>query len=266
MTRFRVGCTGWSYEDWRGVFYPPGTAPGEFLACYARVFDLAEVDSSFYRPPTPFLARRWASVTPPGFTFALKVPKEITHDADGPPLGEAVGKFLDGVAPLKAAGKLGPVVAQFASSFRRDRGAAKLEAILGAFPPELDLAVELRHRSWWVPETRRLLEGRRAALVWTVYPGVEPPYWVPGDFLYARFVGDRALTKFDRLQRDGRPAMEAMRAHLEAEGGSARDAFLVVNNHFMGFGPGTAELLQEVLGVPKADLGAAARSPGQRTL
>ncbi len=266
MPRYRVGCTGWSYDDWRGVFYPEGTPAGEYLARYARVFDLVEVDSSFYRPPTPFLTRRWAAATPPGFLFAPKVPKAITHIRGGPPIAESVGAFVEALRPLRDAGKLGPIVAQFAASFRREKDSDRLDEILGAFPPDLPFAVELRHRSWWVPDTLRRLERRRAALVWTVYPGLEPPFWVPGEFLYARFVGDRALTTFDRIQRDGRPTMEAMRARLESEGAAARDAFLLVNNHFMGFGPGTAELLQRVLGVPPADLGAAARERGQRTL
>ncbi len=266
MPHVRVGCTGWSYDDWRGVFYPEGTPPGEYLRRYARVFDLVEVDSSFYRSPSPFLVRRWAALTPSGFLFALKVPKAITHAPVGPPLAESVGSFVEALRPLREAGKLGPVVAQFSASFRREKDAGRLEEILAAFPADLALAVELRHRSWWVPATRALLERRSAALVWTVYPGLAPPYWVPGDFLYGRFVGDRALTRFDGIQREGRPAMEAMRTHLEHEGAAARDAFLLVNNHFMGFGPGTAELLQEVLGVPPADLTAAAREPGQRTL
>ena len=266
MSRYRVGCMGWGYDDWAGPFYPAGTPAGEYLGRYARVFDLTEVDSSFYRSPSLFLTRRWAAQTPKGFVFALKIPKAITHSADDPFPAEALGEFVRAVEPIREAGKLGPLVAQFPPSFKATSGRERLREILLGVPRELRLAVELRHSSWWTPDTTELLRERAAALVWSVYPGVHPPYEVTADFLYARFVGDRALTTFDRVQRDGRPAMEEMRRHFEDEGRSARDAFVLMNNHFMGFGPGTAQVMQEVLGVPKADLGQASREPGQRDL
>jgi uncharacterized protein YecE (DUF72 family) len=266
VPRYRVGCTGWGYDDWAGPFYPSGSPPAEYLSRYARVFDTTEVDSSFYRAPSPFLARRWAGKTPEGFVFAVKVPQEVTHRAREPFDAEALSKFLTGIEPLKAAGRLGPLVAQFPPSFRQPTGASRLQEIMDGIPTSYRLAVELRHASWWESETLGRLEQRGAALVWSVYPGVHPPHRVTADFLYARFVGDRALTQFNRIQRDGRPAMAEMKRRFEDEGRSARDVFVLLNNHFMGFGPGTAQVMQEVLGVPKADLSAAARDPGQQDL
>jgi uncharacterized protein YecE (DUF72 family) len=265
VSRYWLGCSGWAYDDWVGPFYPSGTPPGEFLARYARVFRTVEVDSSFYRAPSPFLVRRWADQTPDGFRFALKVPRDVTHEIT--PTSEAVlDGFLRSLEPLRRSGKLGPVVLQFPPSFRRDRGAARLERLLELIPPPFALAVELRHRSWWVEATRTALSGRGAALVWSVVPETEPPAWVTGSFLYARFIGDRALTRFDRIQRDGRPAMEAMKARFDAEGRDTVAIYGYSNNHFMGFGPGTAAELARVLDEPAPDLSAAARSAGQQTL
>jgi uncharacterized protein YecE (DUF72 family) len=266
VSRYRVGCTGWGYEDWVGPFYPPGCPAGEFLRRYARVFDLTEVDSSFYRSPSEFLTRRWAGHTPTSFTFALKIPQAITHAPKEPFNVEAMGEFVRALAPIRLAGKLGPLVAQFAPSFRQEKGAARLAEILDAIPSDYRVAVELRHASWWTPSTFAALEAHPAALIWSVYPGVHPPFRLTADFAYARFVGDRALTTFDRVQREGRAEMETMKAHFEDEGRSARDVFAVMNNHFMGFGPGTAQVMQEVLGIPKADLTAAGRDPGQANL
>ncbi|HTT34293.1 MAG TPA: DUF72 domain-containing protein [Thermoplasmata archaeon] len=265
MPRFWVGCSGWSYDDWRGPFYPEHAAAGEYLARYARVFDCVEVDSSFYRPPTPFLVRRWAGVTPEGFRFSLKVPRDVTHTptAESPRILEA---FLESLRPLADAGKLGPLVAQFPASFVRGSGHARLTALLSAVPDRFRLAVELRHRSWWTSETVDELRARGAALVWSVYPGVAPPHVTTADFLYARFVGDRALTTFDRIQRDRRTEIEAMARHFREEGRSALEVYALVNNHFMGFGPGTAQIVREVLGLPAADLTLASRDPGQSVL
>ena len=266
VPRYRVGCTGWGYDDWVGPFYPPGAQPAEYLGRYARVFDTVEVDSSFYRAPSAFLARRWASQTPDGFLFSVKVPQDVTHKAREPFNAGALATFLSGIEPLRTAQRLGPLVAQFPPSFREPSGSARLGEILDAIPRSYALAVELRHASWWGRETLARLEERHAALVWSVYPGVHPPHRTTAEFVYARFVGDRALTKFDRIQRDGRPLMEEMKRHFDDEGRSARDIFVLLNNHYMGFGPGTAQVMQEVLGVPKADLTAAGRAAGQQEL
>ena len=265
MSRYWLGCSGWAYDDWVGPFYPPGTPPGEFLERYARVFRTVEVDSSFYRPPTPFLLRRWADRTPDGFRFALKVPREVTHSKE---VGgeEVLARFLESLAILRNRGKLGPIVLQFPASFRADRGAATLDRLLSGIPEEFLLAVELRHRSWWTEATRRALEARRAALVWSVQPDATPPPWVTGPFLYARFIGDRALEKFDRIQRDGREGIVAMRERFEEEGRPVEVVFAFSNNHYMGFGPGTTSVVAEVLGEAKPDLTAAARTAGQSTL
>jgi uncharacterized protein YecE (DUF72 family) len=265
VERYRVGCSGWGYDDWVGPFYPPGTPAGEFLSRYARVFDLAEVDSSFYRAPTPFLTRRWATTTPDRFTFTLKVPRAII-DATPAEIPAGVESFCRAIEPIVEAGKLGGLVAQYPPSFRRETGLLRLEAMLEFVPADLPLAIELRHGSWWVPATREALQARGAALVWSVAPGVRPPFWITGAFAYVRFLGDRALTTFDHLQRDYREEMEVMRGHLDDEGRSAQEAFLLVNNHFMGYGPGTAQVLREVLGLPPLDLTLARTAPGQRRL
>jgi len=266
MPEYWLGCSGWSYDDWVGPFYPPGTPPGEFLERYARVFRTVEVDSSFYRAPTPFLVRRWAERTPERFRFALKVPRDVTHEADAARGDVVLASFLGALSPLRSGGKLGPVVLQFPASFRAPAGVEKLERLLGAIPVEYALAVELRHGSWWTPGTRALLEGRRAALVWSIVPGTEPPPWVTADFAYARLVGDRALTRFDRIQRDRTPDLVRLRARFEDEARSVGAIYGYANNHFLGFGPGTVAALATALGRPGPDLSAAARSVGQQTL
>jgi len=265
--RYWVGCSGWAYDDWVGPFYPPGTPPGDFLTRYARVFRVVEVDSSFYRPPGPFLIRRWAERTPEGFRFALKMPRDVTHESQPPTVDKVLAPFLSSLEPLRAVGKLGPVVLQFPGSFRAgSAGVARLEFLLNAIPRDYMLAVELRHRSWWTEATRSLLDARRAALVWSVVPETRPPPWVTSDFLYARFIGDRTLTKFDRIQRDGTPEIVAMKRLFEDEGRPLETVFAFANNHFMGFGPGTAAIIAETLGEPRPDLSAAGRVAGQSRL
>lgn len=266
MPRYFVGTAGWAYDDWKGVFYPTGAAPGEYLARYARVFDVTEVDSSFYRAPTPFLARRWATTTPPGFRFALKIPQEVTHPKEGAKPAEALEEFLTNIEPIRTSGKLGPVVAQFPPSFSREKGWERLRDLLERVPRSYALGVELRHGSWWDEETYRLLRDRGATLVWSVVPFVHVPPERTGPFVYVRFIGDRALTQFNRIQRDYRPQIEEMRDRIEARIDAETDIYAIMNNHFMGFGPGAAQIVREVLRLPPLDLAAAARESGQRAL
>ncbi len=266
MPRYSLGCSGWAYDDWVGPFYPPGTPPGEYLERYARVFGTVEVDSSFYRAPGTSLVRRWADRTPEGFQFALKVPREVTHESDRAKGREILDGFVASLRPLADRGKLAAIVLQFPGSFRAGSGAEELTELLGAVPAAVPLAVELRHSSWWTATTRQALEARKAALVWSVVPHTHPPAWVTGDFLYARFVGDRALTTFDRIQRDGGAAFAEMKQRFDTEGLSVGAIFAYANNHFLGYGPGTVEEFSRVLGLPVPDLSRAARESGQRRL
>jgi hypothetical protein len=76
----RVGTSGWSYPNWRGLFYPPGVKPADRLGFCARQFTTMELNASFYRLPRPAVIERWAAVTPPGFLFAVKAWRAITHE------------------------------------------------------------------------------------------------------------------------------------------------------------------------------------------
>src|ERR1700729_4479123 len=80
MFPVRVGTCGWSYDDWKGVFYPKGTTPGQYLAYLAEHFPFVEVDSTFYHAPRPSMVEGWREKTPANFAFSLKVPQTITHE------------------------------------------------------------------------------------------------------------------------------------------------------------------------------------------
>lgn len=263
--RVRIGCTGWSYDDWKGAFYAPGTAPGDYLERYARVFDCVEVDSTYYHPPPQERVRRWADVTPEGFTFTLKLPGAITHEAALRDCAALLDRFLERIDPLVRADKLGPLLAQFPASFEPRKDEAALHAFLEQLPSGYQWAFELRNKGWWTPATFDALGRAGASLVWSVNQYAEAPPVETADFLYTRFVGDRELTRFDRIQRDLTHEMRRWKENYD-KATRTRLAYVFVNNHFMGFGPGTAKLVQELLGESVADLALAARVAGQRGL
>lgn len=140
----RVGTSGYSYPAWVGRFYPPGTTADGMLPAYARHFPAVEVNSTFYRPPTPEQVEKMARRTPPGFGFTLKVPKTVSHDrrADDLPLFQASAKRLAGL------GRLLGLLVQVPESFR-DTPANRewLRVVADRLRPH-PVAVEFRHCSW----------------------------------------------------------------------------------------------------------------------
>jgi len=143
-----LGTSGWSYKEWEKVFYPDSKTPK--LSYYSGIFPTAEIDSSFYAYPNRGLVFGWVRNTPLSFQFSAKIPKLITHDkrldlAQGVEVD--LGKFIDVLAPLKDAKKLGPLLIQLPPSFTRNE-----INVLGEFfeilPKDHAFAVEFRHPSW----------------------------------------------------------------------------------------------------------------------
>jgi len=91
----RIGTQGWNYDAWIGPFYPAGTRATDYLTIYARAFDTVEVDSTFYATPAVKTVRGWAQRTPDDFTFALKLPQEITHERRLRDVDELAAEFFD---------------------------------------------------------------------------------------------------------------------------------------------------------------------------
>src|SRR5487761_1047169 len=99
-SRIRTGCISWTYSDWLGSFYPEGTKSSDYLKLYSRVFDIVELDSSFYRIPKPATVEQWKEKTPPAFLFTVKLPKKITHEAKLKDISNLLDSFQKVIKPL----------------------------------------------------------------------------------------------------------------------------------------------------------------------
>ena len=80
IVKYYLGCSGWSYNEWKGTFYPDGLDNRYWLSYYSQIFDFVEIDSTFYRMPSKFMVNNWSKRTPDNFRFAMEFPKVITHD------------------------------------------------------------------------------------------------------------------------------------------------------------------------------------------
>ena len=111
----RIGCVGYSYDFWVGPFYPKHTPQSEFLKLYGKVFDLVEVDSTFYIIPRPAATQEWRESVPPSFRFAAKFPRVITHELEFGDVSGPLERFFLAVEGLRP--KVGPLLVQLPPSF-----------------------------------------------------------------------------------------------------------------------------------------------------
>jgi uncharacterized protein YecE (DUF72 family) len=162
MRPVRIGCSGWNYDDWRGRLYPEGLGKPRWLGRYAELFDTVEVNSTFYRLASRNAVARWVEETPPGFVFAAKASRYLTHVRRLRDVGQGIERYYERIQPLPEAHRLGPIVWQLPANFRRD------DEVLGALLeilPEGRHCFEFRHESWFVPPVYELLGSAGAALV-----------------------------------------------------------------------------------------------------
>jgi uncharacterized protein YecE (DUF72 family) len=247
--RVWLGAQGWNYADWLGGFYPEGTRPRDFLGVYARAFDTVEIDSTFYAIPPENAVRGWAERTPENFVFALKLPREITHERRLRDADDELSMFFERVRGLGT--KLGPVLVQLGPDFSPAERPA-LEAFLPRLPRDVRAAVEFRQRQWITRSTWALLREHGVALA------LSDGRWLPrrwllqllarptADFHYLRWMGpDRSLTDFSRTQLDRSDQLDAWAGAMRGVG---VDVYGYANNHFAGHSPATIRALQQRLG------------------
>ncbi len=279
-----IGPSGWSYEDWNGVVYPDVRPRGfKPLADLARFLNAVEVNTSFYRIPTPRMTAAWPKLVPPDFRFAVKLTQTFTHQHEAFPAAAEVAAFRAGVAPLRDAGQLGPLLIQFPWSFRYTADATDwLRRLADAFP-DFDRFIEVRHASWATPEA---LESIRQVGGYCnidqpqLHHCLGPTRHVFGRSAYVRLHGRNARHWFAEDQ----PAYERYNylyseaelqewlGRLNAICGQADEVYVFANNHFRGQGVVNALELRALLSGERVDvpdelraayprLGAIARPP-----
>ncbi len=241
-SRLHVGTSGWSYPDWVGPFYPSGTLPRDFLACYSQHFGAVEIDSTFYRIPTAKMVDAWSAATSDGFRFAPKVPQIITHEKRLRDCVAELGAFLEAMGRLGP--KLGPLVFQFDTSFRVDLLPLRADVLAG-LPSGRRYAVEIRHRSWLCDEFYHLLEERKTALVLADLYYMPELDRVTTDFTYIRLLGKRTAIPddFSRVRLDREPELTLWTERFRTYLARGLAIFAFANNRFQGHGPATARAL-----------------------
>ncbi len=142
----RIGTSGYSFEDWRGQFYPQDVEKGKMLDYYVRYFPTVEINSTYYRIPHPAVMANIAKKAPEGFDFMIKVPQSFTHKrAD---IEKDVADYKNSLEPFVERGTLSGVLAQFPYSFKFDQNNLDYVSICRDAVAPARLFVEFRHNSW----------------------------------------------------------------------------------------------------------------------
>lgn len=250
------GVAGWSYPDWKGIVYP-ASRPNRFdeLAYIARYFDVIELNNTFYRIPDARMADSWVKRVAhnPRFQFTVKLWQGFTHEKRAIETAE-VAQFKDAIAPLQKAERLGALLLQFPSSFRRRNEAAeRLQTITRQFA-EFPVVVEFRNRSWVADEVLAWLEENGIGFCNVDEPlfreMIRPSSLVTGLIAYVRFHGRNYKNWFSKeAGRDARydylyseEELDDWIPRIKEMERKAKRVYVIGNNHFRGQAP--ANILQ----------------------
>lgn len=233
-----LGTSGWSYADWEGSVYRPGTPPAARLAEYVRHYATVEIDSTFYGTPRRGTVQRWRELAPEGFLFAAKFPREITHDRALVGCAREAEAFVGTMSGL--GDRLGPLLVQLPPSFAVG-GMGVLEGFLDGLPRGPRYAVEVRHRSWLRSDLPELLREKGVALALIDYPGMPRMEWATASFSYLRWLGDRREFPGGHTHSKRDRADDLLFWAGVVDGFLSREmtVFAYANNHYENHSPST---------------------------
>jgi uncharacterized protein YecE (DUF72 family) len=221
-----IGTSGWQYAHWRGRFYPKGVPQNEWLEFFAARFATVESNNAFYRLPEAHTFEAWARRTPDDFTMAVKASRYLTHIRRLRDPGQPVQLFLERASRLGA--KLGPVLLQLPPTLELEL--ERLQETLALFPETVRVAVEFRHRSWFIPEVEEVLSRHGAALCLADRRGPVSLLWRTADWSYLRFHGGRAFPPSCYGER----ALMSWAERLAERWRPSEDVYVYFNNDHAG--------------------------------
>ena len=278
----KIGTSGWSYPSgngtWNGIFYPPKgrqfrSSGFDELSYYAEHFETVEINSTFYRVPTPQVTAQWAERTPNGFEFSLKLYQKFTHprmfgnashSTDTDVTGSDVDLVRRSLVPLQDAGKLGVLLAQFPPSFKNEPSTRDYVSWLISAFAEVPVAIEVRHRSWSddVGETLSLLNELGAAWVQIDEPKFRfsiAQNHLPnvGSLYYMRLHGRNAESWWRHDAAEDRynyhyseVELKPFSETVDAASRVVKKLYVFMNNHFAAKAVANAVVLKHTLGLP----------------
>src|SRR5579875_3451776 len=247
-----IGTSGYSYPDWVGVFYPPGTRPDRMLPYYCCVFPLVELNFTFYRPPTPAMLARLADNTPDEFQFCVKLPRSLSHEQRADDLAAC----RDAVAELQRRKQHLGLLCQLPQSAHYEKKSLQWLQKLSTELSDMRLAIELRHRSWQREDLPRWMADHRldpVSVDVADVPALFPRGWVQsGRRVYVRLHSRRAESwyggdkkRYEYNYSDNELTEWIDRMHAEQE--QTEETLFLFNNCYRGQAVANARRLRALI-------------------
>ena len=236
----RIGTSGWHYKHWVGTYYPETCKPAQMLAHYLRDFDTVELNNSFYRLPTEQAFDCWRDATPPGFRFAVKGSRFITHNKTLKDPENALENLLPRAERLDE--KLGVILWQLPPKWRKN--VERLEEFLAALPREHRYTFEFREPSWHADDVRAVLRRYNAAFCIYELAGFHTDFEVTADFAYVRLHGP-AAGKYQGSYTDAQ--LERWAERVAEWSRTLRAVYIYFDNDQHGYAAQNARTLKRML-------------------
>jgi uncharacterized protein YecE (DUF72 family) len=237
---FFIGTSGWTYDHWKGCFYPHSLPQKRWFDYYATHFTAVEVNATFYRTFKDETYQKWKEQAPQGFSYVLKAPKLITHRKYLVDVDEDIKVFCRSCALLED--KFGMILLQVAPNMPYDL--ERLQRALHAFPDAHRVAVEFRRPEWFTEDVLNLLREVGATICNVDSPQQKLTNRLTADRAYLRLHGRTHWYSHNYSPEELKEI--AILARQLVDKGATR-VYIFFNNDFEGYAPTNAMALRELL-------------------
>lgn len=259
MSEILIGTSGFSYDDWKGEFYPEDAARGEYLGYYADRFKTLELNFSYYKIPDAGQSGQMLERSGGRLEFVIKAFRGLTHEVSGSSIKEILPLFVKGISPFVEENRLGAILLQFPQAFHYTRdNRFYLKSLIEAMSP-LPVAVEFRQREWLKESVYKTLHDLGAAFVCVdepLLPSLMPPVVIStSDTGYIRFhgrnskawYGTDSRTRYDYLYSD--EELREWTPRIRELADKTEKLFVFFNNHANAQAVTNAKMLINLLGM-----------------
>jgi uncharacterized protein YecE (DUF72 family) len=232
-----IGCSGWFYWHWKGLFYPEAEPTHRWFKHYTQHFQTVELNAPFYSWPKPQTIRAWRRNAPASFSYSVKVNGTITHEKRMVRTKKMVCEFYSIAEALGS--QMGCFLFQFPPSYRYTP--ARLKSIVAQLDPVYRNAVEFRHKTWWRTAVYRAFEKRGLIFCSVSAPRLPDQLVKTSDVLYIRLHGLPRWYRHDYSQYE----LTLWAKRIRSSGAS--EAWVYFNNDSEGFAIKNAQSLHQIL-------------------
>lgn len=234
-----IGCSGFHYKPWRGVFYPQEIPVKKWFDFYCQHFNTVELNVTFYRFPEVSFLKSWFERSPDEFRFAVKAPRAITHYKKFIDSADLLSNFYD-VVNKGLKDKLGCILYQLPPSMQYTD--EKLEHIISCVDPAMPNVIEFRHSSWWNQKVMKVLEKSNITFCGISHPWLPKDVVINNPLVYYRFHGTKELYKTPYTENELKKIAEEISKNKKA-----RVVYCYFNNDIDVNAPRDAALLNRII-------------------